>query len=183
MPELASRLGMLPVAAEGDRVTVVDRSTEISELLATLYKVVDRLELLFPGRKFTPDGHLVGSIGEVLAARLFGLELLPASAPDHDATAEDGRMVQIKFTQGNSRVALRAEPEHLLVLRLCRHHRSVEIVYNGNGSGPWSKAGKMQKNGQRPISLKCLRDIDESVPQRDRLNLRVNGDPSRPIRL
>ena len=168
---------MSSVAAEGDGVTVMDRSTEVSDLLATLYNVVDRLESLFPGRKFTPDGHLVGSIGEVLAARLFGLRLLPASAPNHDAEAEDGRKVQIKFTQGNSRVALRAEPEHLLVLRLCRDHRSIEIVYNGNGSGPWSKAGKMQRNGQRPISLKRLREIYESVPYRDQLDLRIGGDP------
>ena len=160
---------MSSVAAEGDGVTVMDRSAEVSDLLATLYKVVGRLESLFPGRKFTPDGHLVGSIGEVLAARLFRLKLLPASEPTHDAEAEDGRKVQIKFTQGNSRVALRAEPEHLLVLRLCRDHRSIEIVYNGKGSGPWSKAGKMQKNGQRPISLKRLREIYESVPYRDQL--------------
>ncbi len=37
--------------------------TEVGGLLASLYPIVDRLELLFPGRKFTPDGHLMGSIG------------------------------------------------------------------------------------------------------------------------
>ena len=54
-------------------------------LLASLYGIVDRLETLFSSRKFTPDGHLVGSIGEVIAAHMFGLTLLPASYPDHDA--------------------------------------------------------------------------------------------------
>ena len=87
-------------------------------MLASLYRIVDRLQTLFPGRKFTPDGHLVGSIGEVIAARMFGLELLPASAPDHDAITGYGQKVQIKFTQDMRGVALRAEPDHLFVLRL-----------------------------------------------------------------
>ena len=144
--------------------------TEVGELLLSLYRIVDRLETLFPDRKFTPDGHLVGSIGEVVAAGMFGLELLPASAPHHDAISVDGRKVQIKFTQG-TRVALRAEPDHLLVLRLDRN-RSVEVVYNGKGGSPWSQAGKMQKNGQRAISLARLRDIARDVPEQDRLPCR-----------
>ena len=145
-----------------------DHWTEVGELLGSLYRIVDRLEALFPGRKFTPDGHLVGSIGEVVAARMFGLELLPASAPDHDAITGDGRKVQIKFTQGTRSVALRAVPDHLLVLRLARD-RSLEVVYNGNGKSPWSQSGKMQKNGQRQISLSQLRDINRAVPEHDRL--------------
>lgn len=48
------------------------------------------------GRKFTPDGHLVGSIGEAMAAHMFDLRLLPAATPKHDATTADGRtFVQI----------------------------------------------------------------------------------------
>ncbi len=118
-----------------------DHWTEVGELLASLYRIVERLEVLFPGRKFTPDGHLVGSIGEVIAARMFGLELLSASAHDHDAITGDGRKVQIKFTQGTRGVALRAEPDYLLVLRLAPD-RSLEVVYNGKGKSPWSQSGK-----------------------------------------
>ena len=76
------------------------RWREVSELLASLYDIVARLEEFFPGRKFTPDGHLVGAIGEVIAAQMFDLELLPASNPGHDAVTGDGRRVQIKLTQG-----------------------------------------------------------------------------------
>ncbi len=53
---------------------------EVPRLIGRLYDIVDRLEELFPGRKFTPDGHLVGSIGEVIAANLYDLELLPPRA-------------------------------------------------------------------------------------------------------
>ena len=99
---------------------------------------------------------------------MFGLELLPASAPDHDAITGDGRRVQIKFTQGARGVALRAEPDHLLVLCLDRDH-SLEVVYNGTGNSPWSQSGKMQKNGQRQISLARLRAINRAVSEQDRL--------------
>lgn len=75
-------------------------------LIAELYRVVSELEAMFPGRHFTPDGHLVGSLGECLAAYHYGLELLPASSPGVDAVC-DGRHVEIKATQG-SRVGCEA---------------------------------------------------------------------------
>ena len=53
-----------------------DGWSEVPALLVALYRVVDRLEAIFPGRKFTPDRHLVGSIGEAVAARMFDLRLL-----------------------------------------------------------------------------------------------------------
>ena len=155
-----------------------DRWSEVPALLKSLYRVVNRLEKLFPGRKFTPDGHLVGSIGEAIAARMFNLTLLKASTAEHDAISADGQtLVQIKLTQGKRGIALRAEPEHLLVLRLAPD-LSVKVVYNGCGQAPWAAAGKMQKNGQRPISLRKLRDIDgevrdsERLPRHNEVNLR-----------
>ena len=65
---------------------------------AVIYRAVAAMEQRYPGRKFTPDGHMVGSIGEVIAAEHFGLTLLPPSHPGHDATDADGRLVQIKLT-------------------------------------------------------------------------------------
>ena len=59
---------------------------EVPALVRKLYSVVARLEAIFKDRPFTPDGHLVGSLGEVLAAHHYGLTLLPASAEAHDAT-------------------------------------------------------------------------------------------------
>lgn len=43
-----------------------------------LIKIVSELETEFPGRHFTIDGHLVGSIGEVMAAYYYGIELYDA---------------------------------------------------------------------------------------------------------
>ena len=131
--------------------TAADSVTEIPRLIREMYEIVERLETLFPGRRFTLDGHLVGSIGEVLAAHYYGLELLPASAEAHDAAAADGRLVQIKATQRAS-VGLRSEPQHLLVLRILPGGDWQE-VYNGPGKLAWDNAGRMQSTGQRPISV------------------------------
>src|SRR5664280_1197074 len=84
-----------------------DDLAQVAPLVCRLYEIVDELEHLFPGRSFTPDGHLVGSIGESLAAHMFDLELRPAAYQGSDATAPDGRSVEIKISQGNS-VALSA---------------------------------------------------------------------------
>jgi hypothetical protein len=52
---------------------------EFPKLIQELYATVGRLENMFPGRHFTPDGHLIGSIGEALASYYYGVELHRAS--------------------------------------------------------------------------------------------------------
>jgi hypothetical protein len=139
----------------------------VPELVKRLYDIVAELEGHFPGRPFTPDGHLVGSIGEVLAAHRYALELFPCSTEGHDARSRDDRLVQIKATQGNA-IAMRGPCDHLLVLRLLPTGTSEE-VYNGPGRVAWNAAGKMQKNGQRPISLSKLRTLMLGIPHAERL--------------
>ena len=65
------------------------RIDEVPRLVARLYEVVDALEDIFPGRHFTPDGHLVGSLGESLAAYVFGVTMNKASTTGHDALLGD----------------------------------------------------------------------------------------------
>ena len=136
-------------------------------LLDDLYTASGQLEHLFPGRKFTLDGHLVGSVGEVIAAYMFDLDLNPASTMGHDALAPDGRRVEIKLTQGAS-AAIRHEPDHLLVL--CRPAGGpVRVVFNGPGTIAWKAAGRMATNGQRRISLLKLSQLDRGVAASERL--------------
>ena len=141
--------------------------TRVAHYLDDLYTASDGLERTFPGRKFMLDGHLVGSIGEVVAAYIFNLDQNPASTLGHDATAPDGRNVETKLKQGRS-VAIRLEPEHLIVL-----HRPkggpMRMVFNGPGALAWAAAGKRQKNGQRPISLTRLSQLADGVPVCQRL--------------
>lgn len=146
---------------------------KVPNLVRQLYQLVAEFESLFPGRKFTPDGHLVGSIGEVVAAHRYGLDLYAASTEGHDAQASDGRKVEIKATQGNA-VALRASSVHLIVLHLARDGSCSE-VFNGPGALAWAHCGAMQKNGQRPISIAKLRVLMVQVPDGQRLALRNGG--------
>jgi hypothetical protein len=139
----------------------------IPGVVKRLYQLVSELEAAFPGRPFTPDGHLVGSLGEVLASHYYNLELLPCSTECHDAQTRDGQLVQVKATQGSG-VALRAEPHHLLVI-LLKKDGTIEEVYNGPGSLAWANCGKQQKNGQSPISVSKLRKLMNDVPTNHRL--------------
>jgi len=102
----------------------INRFERVAELIRQLYVVVDELESLFPNRSFTPDGHLVGSIGEAVAAFVYDLELFCSSNECHDATTGDGRLVQVKLTGGNSSIGIRGEPNHL---------RAIVLRANQNG--------------------------------------------------
>lgn len=109
------------------------------------------------GRPFSPDGHLVGSLGEVLAADLLDLTLMPPSNDGYDAVDSEGRKVEIKATTRRS-VSLSASgtrAERLVVVALDRVG-DPSIVYDGPCDAAWAAAGKPQKNGQRSISLHRL---------------------------
>ncbi|MGA2404658.1 MAG: hypothetical protein ABSG91_23635 [Syntrophobacteraceae bacterium] len=140
----------------------------VPTLLAQLYAIVDELEASFDGRKFTPDGHLIGSIGEVIAAYMYGLSLLPSSSKDHDAETKDGRLVQIKFTVGTKSFSAYGQPDHLIALQLVNRKNVVE-VFNGPGSVALECAGRKQKNGQRQMSIACLKKAMEKVAEVDRI--------------
>ena len=137
----------------------------LSDKIKELYKITNELESSYPGRKFTIDGHLVGSIGEVIVAEHYGLELLRNSTETHDAVSADGKNVQIKATQIN-RSSISSEPDYLIVIKIFSDG-SWEEVYNGPGKPVWDNAGKMQKNGQRPVSLSKLRSLMISVDKKD----------------
>jgi len=59
----------------------------VAAKIKALYEISHNLEELFPGRHYTPDGHMIGSIGEALAASYYNLELFPASEETQRITA------------------------------------------------------------------------------------------------
>lgn len=124
--------------------------------VTNIYEAVETLSARYPGRPFTLDGHMMGSIGEVVAAEAFGLNLYPPSQAVHDAWDDKGD-VQIKITAGKH-VSMYACCDRLLVLRIV-NPEEAEVVYDGCGGAAWEHAGPIQKNGQRRISLTKLRAI------------------------
>ena len=149
-----------------------DTHKSITEIIRDLFETVRELEQRYPGRKFSIDGHLLGSLGEVIAAEYYGLTLLPNSYEKHDAKDKQGRMVQIKATQIN-RIAISSEPDYLIVIQITPDGNWSEI-YNGTGSRVWNNAGKMQKNGQRPISIAKLKLLVKSVSDDEKIGLQYD---------
>ena len=143
------------------------KGIDLATTIRKLYRIVKELEDAYPGRHFTPDGHLVGSLGEVYAAERYGLELFEASCPVHDAKAPDGRLVQIKATQGD-RIAISECPDFLIVLHITKNG-DFEEIYNGPGKPVWDMRGKPQKTSQFQIALSKLVDADRDVPQEKRI--------------
>lgn len=131
-----------------------------------LISIVKELEEDFPGRHFTLDGHLVGSIGEVMAAYYYGIELYTASAVAHDGEV-NGRKVQIKISQQND-IVINHEPEFLIVLYLNKGGDIYE-VYNGPGKEPWDSASKRDSHNNRHMRVNKLMELDKSVLSEKRI--------------
>ena len=138
----------------------------VLRLVPELFQITKALEAAAPGRHFTPDGHLVGSIGEAVAAARYGLELTTASTKGVDAHHQaSGRSVEIKATVKGEQIALRGmEPtaDHLLVLRI-NGDGSASEVYNGPAAPVWAAAGRIQSNGQRVVSVSRLMALQGKV--------------------
>ena len=134
-----------------------------------IYKLVADLEAMFPGRPFTPDGHMVGSIGECLVAAAYGLELMPPSNAGYDAITPSGTQVEIKATQGSA-VGFRSCPTHTIVIKILQDG-SFEEKYNGPGDLIWREFdGKpTPKNGQHQISLSRLERLMGGIPEDQQL--------------
>ena len=145
---------------------------EVPHLIAELYKVTRRLGQLFNGRPFTPDGHLVGSIGEVVAEYIYDLELEECSTPQFDARMKSGKeTVQIKLTGDRgksygfrwSSSLKTGGPDLLICLKLTQS--GFEEVYAGRFPTELLTDRNDSSNGQLAISISELKAINPgSIP-------------------
>ena len=142
------------------------------KLVRSLYEITAKLKAIHPHRNFTPDGILVGSLGEVLAEFHYGLSPLNTGAKAHDCSI-NGRLVQVKTTQRES-IQIGEPCDHLIALKL-RPDGTVEEVYNGPGALVWNlvKHKPLPKNGLYAVRLNKLRDIMKIIPDSQRI-LRIN---------
>jgi hypothetical protein len=134
-------------------------------IIRDIYRCVAELEEMFPGRHFTPDGHMVGSIGEALAAYYYAFdELFPASRYGHDGRVGD-RLIQVKATQ-TQRISISSEPQHLLVLRI-QKEGSFDEIYNGPGDRVWPLVSSrpLPRNGQYQLGVGVLTRLMLDVPE------------------
>ena len=139
-----------------------EKMNMIKQQVQRLVEIVAQLEAEFPGRHFTLDGHLVGSIGEVMAAYYYGIELYAASTEIHDGEV-DGKKVQIKISQQDN-IVINHEPDYLIVLYLNRNGNIYE-VYNGPGKLPWESASKRDSHNNKHMRVNKLKELDKAVDE------------------
>ena len=133
-----------------------------------MIEIVKELETEFPGRHFTLDGHLVGSIGEVMAAYYYGIELYTASTEIHDGEV-DGKKVQIKGTQGKESIVIREKPEYLLVEYLDKETGTILEIYNGPGALAWQYRSYVPSMNFYTIRINKLLELDATIHDEERI--------------
>ncbi len=126
----------------------------------TILNAIDELENEFPGRRFTMDGHMMGSIGEVIAAKTFGLQLLPASSKGHDAICATRGQVQIKITgiRGKRVIFNQPECDYLIVLKITSR-TTATLLYDGPGKPVCDQLCGPTSKGQYSIAINTIRKI------------------------
>ncbi|GHV61017.1 hypothetical protein FACS1894195_0850 [Bacteroidia bacterium] len=132
---------------------------ELQKEIQSLWKIVSRLETEYKDdkRKFTLDGHFLGSLGEVYAKEEFHLELLTNSEKAHDAIDKNGDKYQIKITQ-RDKVGIRYAPDNLIVIAINKEGLP-ETIYKGKGKLVWDLI-KHKKQLQKTISIKQLKELN-----------------------
>ncbi len=146
---------------------------QIPVLISDLMKTTGRLNTLFKEKRFTPDGHLVGSIGEVVAEYIYDLSPTPSSTAQVDGHTKDGRSVQIKLTgeKGTSfdlrwSSQLATKPAEILIaLKLSK--AGFQEIYNGPFPSHLLEDRRDTSNSQISLTISQLRSLNPKLlPQR-----------------
>ena len=113
--------------------------TEFKQKIAKIYALAKELGNAFGIERCTPDGHLLGAIGQIAAKIGFGLEF-GSEKEEHNCIWSDGTRkinVQVRCS-GLGQIALRQEPEHLIALEISPQGR-IRILFNGPGGIVWNQ--------------------------------------------
>ncbi len=138
-------------------------------------------------KHFTPDGRMVGDIGEVLAERFFCLRLEKDQKAGYDGVLEtdDETKVEIKITRKKA-FQFRKITDRVIALSLGEDASEFEVIFNGPGQLLVDKAPGMniaKRNGNhwhfdKPFNINPdrLRDLPE-VDHKQRVPLREGLTP------
>jgi len=120
------------------------------------------------GRPISPDGHLVGGLGEIMAAAEYDLVLAAPSTGGYDASlaSDEDVKVEIKATTRTS-VTLSGESpgaDRLVALQIDRDTATPTFFYWGPAEPAWvyAKERGSELSGQWTISLNILRKFNSN---------------------
>ena len=135
---------------------------EFKNKIASIYEIANELGQEFNITKCTPDGHLLGAIGQIAAKIAFGLKF-GSDKKEHNCTWSDQDRiinVQVRCT-GRGSVAIRKEPEYLIALEISEAGK-IYLLYNGPGEYVWERI-RHQKQTQKYASRNQLTEAQYEV--------------------
>lgn len=145
-------------------------TADFKKKISKIYEISNELGRAYNIDRCTPDGHLLGAIGQIAAKIAYGLEF-GSEMNEHNCTWSDGTRrinVQVRST-GRGNIALREEPEHLIALSIFENG-AIRLLYNGPGKHVWKRI-QHQKNSQKYASAKILQEAHAEVVKGDELPL------------
>jgi len=157
----------------------------LSAAIRKMFEAQAELNRVFPKRPFTPDGRMIGDIGEAIAEIDYLVTVDPKSRKDWDGrregVCEGCPEVQVRATQrdDDDNIYVKESPDNgwLLVFRLFQDGH-WECRYNGRTSRVWEalKNKKADKDGWKGITLVRLRELDREVANDERIASRENTE-------
>ena len=146
---------------------------EFKRKISAIYDIAHELSQAFKISNCTPDGHLLGAIGQIAAKIAFGLTF-NSKLQEHNCTWSDGKSmlnIQVRCT-GRGSIAIRMEPEYLIALEISEAGK-IFLLYNGPGKHVWEKI-EHQKQTQKTASRKLLMEAQKEVDPNSKIQIKQN---------
>lgn len=150
-----------------------NKINELKQIIVDLHNSVNELSKLFPEKKFTLDGRLVGDIGEVVAEELYEIEIFEKNTPYYDAKAKYADLdIQIKATFKES-LTFTHNPDYYIGIKFNKDG-SFEEIYNGPGKYIYNEFKERKGIGTKLLSLPItkLRAISNNIPLHEKIKMK-----------
>jgi hypothetical protein len=150
----------------------------LSGAIREMFQVQRLLHEAFPKRPFTPDGRMIGDIGEAIAEISYRVTVDTGIRKHWDGKREEGNAkcaeVQIRATQKDDTYVKQSPDVGCLLVFKISPDGTWECCYNGNTDRVWSslEAKKANQAGEKMIGLGALRKLDKNVGGGERVALR-----------
>jgi len=146
---------------------------EFKKKIASIYEIANELGREFNISRCTPDGHLLGAIGQIAAKIAFGLQFGSDKKEHNCSWSDQNRIinVQVRCT-GRGSVSIRKEPEYLIALEISETGK-IYLLYNGPGEYVWERI-KHQKQAQKNASRNQLTEARYEVSPKIQIPIKHN---------
>jgi hypothetical protein len=143
-----------------------------------MFEAQKELHKVFPKKPFTPDGRMIGDIGEAIAELTYQVAIDKCLRKHWDGKREDVCAgcpeVQVRATQKDVGYVKESPDDGCLLVFKIFPDGTWECCYNGNTARVWRSldAKKVNRAGEKFIGLDALRELDRAVGEGERVALR-----------